>query len=92
MEKPADSWEKADFDASSWKKGSAGFGQGAPNTTNNTEWNTSDIWIRQAFTLSAADARNASQLVLDLYHDEDCVVYVNGVKVLETTGYTLPRQ
>jgi len=39
------------------------------------------------FTLSATDARNASQLVLDLYHDEDCVVYVNGVKVLETTGF-----
>jgi len=87
MEVPADGWETAGFDASSWKKGTAGFGQGAPNTTNNTEWNTSDIWIRKAFTLSREDVRNASTMVLDLYHDEDCEVYVNGVKVLETKGY-----
>ena len=87
MEQPADGWEQADFDASSWQKGPAGFGQGAPNTANNTEWKTSDIWIRKAFTLSAADARNSSQLVLDLYHDEDCEVYINGVKVLEAQGF-----
>ena len=92
MDKPADGWEKAGFDASSWKKGPAGFGQGAPNAEHNTEWRTSDIWIRKTFTLSGADARNASQLVLDLYHDEDCEVYINGVKVLETTGYVANYQ
>jgi hypothetical protein len=91
-DKPADGWEKTDFAASSWKKGAAGFGQGAPNTQNNTEWNTSDIWLRKTFTLSAADARNAEQLILDLYHDEDCEVYINGVLVLEAQNYTTDYQ
>jgi hypothetical protein len=87
-EKPADGWEKANFNVSSWKKGASGFGTATtPNTTVKTEWNTGDIWIRKEFTLSAAEARNSSQLVLDLYHDEDCEVYVNGVKVFETKGY-----
>jgi hypothetical protein len=83
---PGDGWEKADFNASSWKKGSSGFGtKMTPNTTVRTEWNTGNIWIRKSFELSADDA--ASDLTLDLYHDEDCEVYINGVKVLETKGY-----
>jgi len=86
-EKPADGWEKPGFDVSSWQKGLSGFGRGAPNTVNRTDWNTADIWIRKPFNLSVADMRNPSSLVLELYHDEDCVVYINGVKVLETTGH-----
>jgi hypothetical protein len=85
--KPSDGWENADFDASSWQKGLAGFGQGAPNTTNSTEWKTGNIWIRKSFELSVEDVADPSKLVLDLYHDEDCEVYINGVKVLETKGY-----
>jgi len=86
-ENPGNGWEKADFDASAWKKGPSGFGQGAPNMSNRTEWNTSDIWIRKSFELSAEDAADISKLILDLYHDEDCEVYINGIKVLEVKGY-----
>ena len=85
--KPADGWEKPDFDDGAWKKGAAGFGQGAPNTTNNTEWKTPNIWMRKSFVLSAADVKDPSKLFLDLYHDEDCEVYINGVKVLEVKGF-----
>ena len=85
-EMPADGWEKTDFDASAWRKGPSGFGNPTtPNSTVRTEWRTNDIWIRRSFELSAEDA--ASELVLDLYHDEDCVVYINGVKVLERQGF-----
>ncbi len=87
-DKPADGWEKADFDDSAWKKGKSGFGTAnTPNTTVRTEWNTNDIWIRRSFELTAADIANPEQLVLELYHDEDADVYVNGVKVLSLTGY-----
>ena len=86
-EQPGNGWEQSGFDVSSWKKGSSGFGTAAtPNTTVKTEWRTGDIWIRKSFELSAEDA--ASELVLDLFHDEDCEVYINGVKVLEVQGYT----
>jgi hypothetical protein len=88
MEKPADGWEKPDFDASSWKKGASGFGtEMTPNTTIGTVWNTSEIWVRKSFELSAADVNDPSSLRLNLHHDEDSVVYINGVKVLETKGH-----
>ncbi|MDR1925131.1 MAG: hypothetical protein LBQ66_12235 [Planctomycetaceae bacterium] len=88
-EKPNDGWEKADFDDSSWKKGKGGFGTSTtPNTTVRTEWNTNDIWIRKSFTLSASDVKDASQLALDIFHDEDAEVFVNGVSVLKARGYT----
>lgn len=85
-EKPADDWTKAGFDDSAWKRGPAGFGtQGTPGTQVRTEWRTSDIWIRRTFELKAADV---SDLQLIIHHDEDAEVYLNGQRVLETTGYT----
>ena len=91
-EYPGDGWERADFDASAWKKGSSGFGQGAPNTINSTEWRTNNIWIRRLFELSAEDASDPASLILDLYYDEDSEVFINGVKVLEVKGYTTDYQ
>jgi hypothetical protein len=87
-DKPADGWENADFDASAWRKGQSGFGTaGTPGAVIGTTWRTNDIWIRKSFELSAEDAADPSSLVLDLHHDEDCEVYINGVKVLEVKGY-----
>ncbi len=87
-EQPADGWEKADFDDSAWKKGQSGFGtKQTPNTTVGTEWNTSDIWIRRSFELKAEDVASPERLLLDLYHDEDAEVFVNGVKVLSVKAY-----
>ena len=88
-ENPGEGWEKPDFIDSAWKKGPSGFGTAqTPNTTVRTEWNTNDIWIRKSFTLSADDAKDPKDLMLELYHDEDCEVFINGVKVLEEKGYT----
>ncbi|MDR2757044.1 MAG: beta galactosidase jelly roll domain-containing protein [Planctomycetaceae bacterium] len=87
-DKPVEGWEKAGFDDKAWKKGNAGFGTaGTPNTTVRTEWKTNDIWIRKSFELSSEDVKDLSRLRLDLHHDEDAEVYVNGVKVLEVKGY-----
>jgi hypothetical protein len=87
-DKPADGWEKAEFDDKTWKKGNAGFGTATtPNTSVRTEWKTNDIWIRKSFDLSADDVKDPSQLTLDLFHDEDAEIYINGVKVLEVKGY-----
>jgi len=87
-DKPADGWEKAEFDDTAWQRGPAGFGTAmTPNTTVKTEWKTDNIWIRKSFELSGDDMKDPSKLALELYHDEDCEVYINGVKVLETKGY-----
>ena len=88
VEKPADGWEKPDFDASAWRKGQSGFGTaGTPNAVVGTTWNTPAIWLRKSFELTAEDVKDSSKLTFNLYHDEDAVVYINGVKVLETTGF-----
>src|SRR5690606_23239574 len=43
--KPADGWEKPDFNDASWKMGKAGFG--TPNTFDTkTAWETPEIWVR----------------------------------------------
>ncbi|MCL2306217.1 MAG: hypothetical protein FWC43_12810 [Planctomycetaceae bacterium] len=87
-EKPADNWNQADFDDSGWKEGESGFGtKTTPNTTVRTEWNTSDIWIRKTIELDADTVRAADKLVLNLYHDEDCEVFINGVQVFAAKGF-----
>ena len=87
-EQPVDNWNKSDFDDSGWQEGESGFGtKETPNTTVRTEWNTDDIWIRKTIELDAAVVRSADNLVLNLYHDEDCEVYINGVLVAETKGF-----
>ncbi len=84
--KPAEGWLKADFDASAWKEGTAGFGtRNTPGGKIRTEWNTSDIWMRQEFTLPEA---KFNDLQLSIHHDEDAEVFINGVSAGTFGGYS----
>jgi hypothetical protein len=83
---PEEGWQKADFDDSSWQEGEGGFGkEGTPGAVVRTEWNTSDIWIRRSFDLRDGQLVQAN---LDIHHDEDAKVYLNGRLVAELSGYT----
>ena len=85
-DQPAGDWFKPGFDASSWKSGPGGFGTaGTPGAIIGTPWNTSDIWLRRTFTL---DATPDGVIALDIHHDEDATVYLNGVEVIRLDGYT----
>jgi len=76
-DKPSDDWFKAEFNASAWKEGKAGFGTtGTPGAIIGTEWNTPDIWLRREFTVEGNELRDVS---LTMHHDEDAEVYINGV-------------
>jgi hypothetical protein len=85
VNKPADGWNKSNFDDSGWKEGPAGFGtQGTPGAVVRTEWKTPDIWIRRPFdfpTVAFAD------LQFQIHHDEDVEIYVNGVLAATAKGY-----
>ncbi|MBN2270112.1 MAG: hypothetical protein JXN61_05825, partial [Sedimentisphaerales bacterium] len=84
-DKPADGWENCGFDDSSWMKGSGGFGTKiTPGAVVRTEWNGSDIWIRRVFELNEKPDR----LSLNIHHDEDAEVYINGKLVKKLEGYT----
>jgi len=83
--KPADDWFRPDFDASTWQEGMSGFGStGTPGIFMNGSWSTADIWLRREFTV---DAEDISAIKLQVFHDEDVEIYLNGVPALRLGGF-----
>ena len=83
---PPEGWTAKTFDDGQWREGKAGFGTGGtPAAVVNTNWDSSDIYLRRTFTL-AADAK-LDNPHLWLSHDEDVEVYLNGVLALKRAGY-----
>jgi hypothetical protein len=84
--KPANGWFQPDFDDSAWKSGPGGFGTvGTLGAVVRTVWNTDAIWLRRQITLPEGPFTNFH---LQLHHDEDVEVYLNGVLAAKLTGYT----
>jgi len=85
FDKPKDGWEKPGFDDADWKEGPGGFGtEGTPGAVVRTTWNTADIWIRREFTLPEGKTDN---LWLNVHHDEDVEIYLNGVLAAKVPRY-----
>lgn len=84
-DKPAGDWFAPGFDASAWSDGVGGFGtEGTPGIALNTDWHTGDIWLRRNFTLRAEDMPG---IELQVFHDEDVEVYLNGVLAMKQAGF-----
>ena len=83
FKKPTPDWKDVGFRDKMWNKGPGGFGTQTPNHAKKTHWDTSEIWMRTAFGLKEIP----DALTLELYHDEDAEVYLNGVEILKTKGY-----
>jgi len=84
---PADGWFKSEFDDSTWAKGPAGFGEpSTPNTVVRTQWKTKDIWLRREFEVPG-DFK-PSTLNLQIHHDEDTEVYLNGKQIATFKRWT----
>jgi len=82
---PAKNWMLAGFDDSSWQTGLAGFGSpGTMGAMVRTLWNTSDIWLRRDFVLTT---NTFQHLMIEIHHDEDAEVYINGVLGTQQAGY-----
>jgi hypothetical protein len=79
-------WFAPGFDDSGWKMASAPFGQEEVGIGRkpNTVWKSSDIWLRSTFDLPSGQFTN---LVLNIYYDEDPEVYINGGLAAKLTGY-----
>ncbi|UCS93375.1 hypothetical protein KZP23_22485 [Echinicola marina] len=89
FEKPANNWTETDFLASSWKTGRAGFGsKGTPGAINGTTWESDGIWLRRTFELGDLSKIDLDDIRLSIHHDDECVVYINGVKAAELDGFT----
>jgi hypothetical protein len=84
--RPAEGWFKPDFNDLSWKSGPGGFGTvGTPGAVVRTVWNTDAIWLRREIRLPEGPF---TQMHLQLHHDEDVEVYLNGVLAAKLAGYT----
>ncbi|MFG0252066.1 MAG: hypothetical protein ACF8NJ_04245 [Phycisphaerales bacterium JB038] len=97
LTEPTGRWWGADYDDSAWQEGAAPFAQeGTPGVRVGSEWVTNDIWLRRSFEWGGA---SDEPFVLRAYHDEDAVVYLNGVKAANLPGWrsqyverALPRE
>ncbi len=84
-DRPGRNWFAPTFDDSGWKTGPGGFGTaGTPGIILGTVWNTDAIWLRRTVRIEQTDL---DEVMLSILHDEDAVVYINGVKAAETSGY-----
>jgi hypothetical protein len=85
-QKPAEGWQKPEFDDKKWKEGKSGFGtHGTPGSIIGTEWNTPHIWLRREFALPETKLNDVS---VKCHHDEDVMIYINGVLAASASGYT----
>jgi hypothetical protein len=87
--KPAGDWYTNAFSDKNWTSATGGFGSaGTPGGTIRTSWTTSDIWMRQNFSLGNLTPDLLDSLVLLVHHDEDCEIYINGVLASTLSGFT----
>ncbi len=88
MSEPAKEWTQSGFDDKNWKEGAGGFGtEMTPNTNVRTKWDSPDIWIRREFELSEDIPSNATAM-LQIFHDEEAQVFINGVEAAKVEGHT----
>src|SRR6478735_8223822 len=75
---PGPEWMKNSYNDSHWTAGTAPFGD--KDAGPSTVWDTRDIYIRRTFDLEDLYIEN---LVLQLRHDDDVDVYINGIKAYD---------
>src|SRR5574343_463380 len=84
---PPGNWMQLAYDDKSWSVGKAPFGDGWDGDAV-TSWKSKAIWLRREFVLNPAElSRIKSQtMVLQLRHDDDVTVYLNGEIIYECAG------
>ncbi len=85
--KPGKGWDKPGGECQvEWKTGEGGFGKkGTPGGTIRTTWTTPDIWMLGEYVLK--EDQDVTKLSLEVCHDEDFEVYLNGVLAAEAKGH-----
>ena len=84
---PGKGWETPGGECQvAWKNGTGGFGKkGTPGGTVRTTWTTPDIWMLCDYVL--AKDQDVAKLSLEVCHDEDFEVYLNGVLAAKAKGH-----
>ncbi|HEY6082241.1 MAG TPA: DUF5127 domain-containing protein, partial [Chitinophagaceae bacterium] len=80
---PGDNWNEPDFKSTGWKTTKGAFSNGDDAPASN-KWTTHDIWVRREFKLDKTDF---GHLLLNLHHDDNVEVYLNGVLAYKARGW-----
>ena len=78
-DEPGQNWMNENFQGISWKNGKLPFGKGVNNKWA-TSWPSKNIWVRRTFEYEEVDI---DKLILQLRHDDDVEVYLNGTKIYD---------
>jgi len=85
FEQPAKDWTTLSYNDSKWQEGAAPFGDN--EHTAQTLWNTKDLWVRRDFEMDPASL-NQSPVLLNICHDDNVEVYLNGKEIWKKQGWT----
>ncbi|MFA6086557.1 glutaminase domain-containing protein [Mucilaginibacter sp.] len=80
-QKPAEGWEKPDFNDAAWQTGMAPFGDSRAKA--GTSWTGNDIWFRRKFSLNELPQ---GRLMLNILHDDDAEIFLNGQRIPRQRG------
>ncbi|MDH6535512.1 hypothetical protein D0T51_09240 [Parabacteroides sp. 52] len=75
-------WFASSYNDNQWKEGKAPFGT---ETGYSTQWNTEEIYLRKTFTVSSTVKDVIQKLYLNLFYDDNCSVYINGILAKKCT-------
>ncbi|GAB3659612.1 DUF4965 domain-containing protein [Echinicola sediminis] len=81
---PAGEWKELGYEETGqWKSTRGAFTNGDDSPAPN-KWNTEAIWVRRSFDLDKTDFHD---LLLNIHHDDNVKVYLNGVLAYEKEGW-----
>ncbi len=83
---PDADWQKTTFDDAAWTDGPAPFGK-QEKIVGRTPWATPDIWLRKHFNPGVLSADDLGRLTLQIFHDDDVQVFINGVRAFSRVGF-----
>ena len=81
-QEPANGWETSGFNDAAWKEGEAAFGTQENEHTAKTQWGEEFIWVRRMADIS--EDLTGKNVYLEYSHDDDVIIYINGIKVVDT--------
>ncbi|MEM7385799.1 MAG: DUF1553 domain-containing protein, partial [Verrucomicrobiota bacterium] len=63
-------------------------GAGTPHSQVRTAWTTGSIWLRHAFEVKGDPAEGPEHWILEVQHDEEATIFLNGKEVASLKGYS----
>jgi hypothetical protein len=85
----SDTWKSISFADAAWNEGAAGFGYGSlQGATMNTRWDKQYIYMRTWQNFNNVKSGDIDKLQMQIFHDEECEIYINGVLAVSLNGFT----